>query len=185
MQLADWMRGKKHVQIKGTGIDLSFDMTDRLWISCHGDKNFPDGEIFTCPVENSVNGRVEFSYPGQYAGNTVEGVKLTFKDGKIIEASAEKGEAFLLAQLNVDEGARYLGEFAIGTNYNIQDVTGSVLFDEKIGGTIHMAVGHSITEAGGVNESSVHWDMVHNMRDGGEIWVDGELIYQNGEFTTV
>lgn len=177
-----WLADKSHVEVKGPGIDLSFNIDGRSWVSCHGDKNFPDGEIFTGPVEQSVNGHVEFSYPNFYMGQQVDGVKLRFEDGKVVEASAEKGEELLLSQLDMDEGARYLGEFAIGTNRYVQNITGSTLFDEKIGGTIHMALGHSLPETGGVNESGVHWDMVHNMRDGGEIWVDGELFYQNGEF---
>jgi aminopeptidase len=112
----------------------------------------------------------------------VNGVRLVFKEGRIVEASAQKGEDYLLSQLDMDEGARRLGEFAIGTNNGIQRFTGEVLFDEKIGGTIHMAVGKSIDETGGVNESIVHWDMVHGMRDGGEILIDGELFYRSGEF---
>ncbi len=178
----DWLADKKHVEVKGPGIDLTFDMKDRSWVSCHGDKNFPDGEIFTGPIEESVNGTVEFSYPNFYLSQQVDGIKLRFENGKVVEASAEKNEELLLTQSDVDAGARYLGEFAIGTNRYIQNVTGSTLFDEKIGGTIHMAIGHSLPETGGVNQSAVHWDMVHNMRDGGEIWVDGELFYQSGEF---
>ena len=178
----EWLAGKEQVEVKGPGIDLSFNINGRSWVSCHGDKNFPDGEIFTGPVEESVNGTVEFSYPNFYMGQQVNGVKLRFEDGKVVEASAEKGEELLLTQLDVDGGARYLGEFAIGTNRYVQNITGSTLFDEKIGGTIHMAIGHSLPETGGVNQSAVHWDMVHNMREGGEIRVDGELFYQNGEF---
>lgn len=179
---ADWLAGKNHVEVKGPGIDLSFDIQGRSWVSCHGDKNFPDGEIFTGPVEESVNGYVEFSYPNFYLSQQVDGIKLRFENGKVVEASAEKNEELLLTQLDIDKGARYLGEFAIGTNRYVQNVTGSTLFDEKIGGTIHMAIGHSLPETGGVNQSAVHWDMVHNMREGGEIWVDGELFYQSGEF---
>lgn len=180
--LVDWLADKSHAEVKGPGIDMSFDFGGRKWINCYGDMNFPDGEIFTGPIEDSVNGSVEFSYPGYYMGNRVEGVKLRFEDGVIVEASAEKGEDFLLSQLDSDEGARRLGEFAIGTNTFIQNVTGSVLFDEKIGGTVHMAVGFSIPESLGENQSSVHWDMVHNMRDGGEIIIDDELFYRSGEF---
>ncbi len=181
-KIADWLKDKKHAQIKGPGIDLSFDFGERLWVSCHGELNFPDGEIFTGPIENSVNGHVEFSYPTVYGGREVDGVKFTFKDGVVVDATATKNEEYLLSQLNLDEGARRLGEFAIGTNFFIQKFTGNTLFDEKIGGTIHMAVGRSIPQSLGVNMSQVHWDMVHGMRDGGEIYVDGELIYQSGHF---
>ena len=181
-RLAAWLDGKTHAEVRGPGIDLSFDFGGRRWVSCHGTLNFPDGEIFTGPVEDSVNGRVAFSYPSLYMGKEVSGVTLTFKDGLVVEASAEKGEDHLLAQLEVDEGARRLGEFAIGTNMGIQQYTGNTLFDEKIGGTIHMALGRSIPESGGVNESTVHWDIVHGMQDGGEIWIDGELFYRAGQF---
>jgi aminopeptidase len=182
LKLTDWLNGKQHAEIKGPGIDLSFDFQDRVWVSCHGTLNFPDGEIYTGPVEDSVNGHVEFSYPSLYMGREVSGVKLTFKDGVVTDASAEKGEDHLLAQLEVDNGARRLGEFAIGTNWGVQQYTGNTLFDEKIGGTIHMALGHSIPESKGVNQSSVHWDIVHGMQDGGEIRIDGELFYQSGKF---
>lgn len=181
-RLADWLKGKHRAEVRGPGIDLSFTFTDRAWISCHGELNFPDGEIYTCPLEDSVNGRVAFSYPSLYQGKEVRGVSLTFKDGLVVEASAEKGQDHLLSQLDLDPGARRLGEFAIGTNMGVQQYTGNTLFDEKIGGTIHMAVGNSAPYAGGQNHSSVHWDIVHGMRDGGEIRIDGELFYQNGAF---
>lgn len=177
-----WLAGKKHMEVKGPGIEMSLSFEERNWVSAHGEKNFPDGEIYTSPIVDSVNGYVEFNYPAYNLGNRVDEASLVFKDGKVIEASARAGEGFLMSQLNVDEGARYLGEFAIGTNYNIQDITGSILFDEKIGGSIHMALGRAIPECGGTNESGIHWDMVHNMRDGGEIFVDGELMYKDGEF---
>ncbi|NDJ79169.1 MAG: aminopeptidase, partial [Chloroflexi bacterium] len=138
-KLVQWMNGKKHCEVRGPGIEIDFDFTDRLWVNAHGDLNMPDGEIYTGPVEESVNGHVEFSYPTVYLNRQVSGVKLTFKDGVVVEASAEKGEDYLLAQLDLDAGARRLGEFAIGTNTGIQQVTGDTLFDEKIGGTIHMA----------------------------------------------
>jgi aminopeptidase len=181
-RLVKWLEGKHHAEIQGPGIDLAFDFNGRVWVNCWGDKNFPDGEIFTCPVEESVNGHVAFSYPTVYGGREVNGVRLTFRDGVAVEASAAKGEDYLLSQLDLDPGARRLGEFALGTNTGIQQFTGETLFDEKIGGTIHMALGKSIEEAGGVNNSVVHWDMVHAMRDGGEITIDGDLFYRNGEF---
>lgn len=182
-KLVDWLNGKKHVQVKGPGIDLSFSVEGRNWVNCWGNNNFPDGEIFTSPVDDSVNGTVAFSYPTFYTGREVSGVRLAFKDGVPIEASAEKGQDDLLQKLDLDESARRLGEFAIGTNRGIQQFTGETLFDEKIGGTIHMALGQSIAEAGGVNQSQIHWDFVHAMRDGGEITIDGELLYKNGDFT--
>lgn len=181
-RLVDWLKDKQHAEIHGPGIDLSFDFGGRLWINCDGKKNFPDGEIFTGPIEDSVNGTVAFSYPTVYGGREINGVKLTFEKGKVVDASAAKGEDYLISQLNMDEGARRLGEFAIGTNNGIQRFTGNTLFDEKIGGTIHMAIGKSIEESGGVNHSTIHWDMVHGMQDGGEIIIDGELFYRSGQF---
>jgi len=181
-RLVAWLKGKKHAEVKGPGIEMSFDFTDRPWVNCWGDKNFPDGEVFTSPIENSVNGHVEFNFPTMFGGREVNGVKFTFKDGRIVEASAAKNEDYLLTQLDIDAGARSLGEFAVGTNMGIQRFTGEVLFDEKIGGSIHMAIGHGIGESGGVNESVIHWDMVHSMKNGGEIYIDGELFYRNGDF---
>ena len=182
-RLIEWLAGKQRVEVRGPNVDLSFRLDDgRTWINCRGDKNFPDGEIFTCPLEDSVNGTIRFSYPTIYGGREVRGIALRFENGRAVDASAEHGEEFLLKQLDLDEGGRTLGEFAIGTNRGIQRFTGETLFDEKIGGTIHMALGQSIEDAGGVNKSQIHWDIVHSMRDGGEIWVDGELFYQNGDF---
>jgi aminopeptidase len=182
-RLVDWLNGKEHAEVRGPGIDLSFDFGGRVWVNCYGDKNFPDGEIFTSPVEESVNGTVAFNYPSVYGGNEVEGVRLRFENGVAVEASADKGEDYLIAQLDTDAGARRLGEFAIGTNKGVDRMTRSILFDEKIGGSIHMALGRSYEEAKGVNQSAIHWDMVHNMQDGGEIIIDGELFYKSGEFT--
>ena len=181
-QFVDWLVDKKHCEVRGPGIELSFDFEGRNWVNCHGLKNFPDGEVFTSPIEDSVNGRVAFNMPSVYGGRELNGIKLTFEDGKVVEASADKGEDYLLSQLDADEGARYLGEFAIGTNMGIQEFTREILFDEKMGGTIHMALGLGLSDAGGVNKSVVHWDMVHSMMDGGEVYIDGELFYKSGEF---
>ena len=182
MRLVAWLADKRHAEVRGPGIEMSFDFGGRSWISSHGHYNFPDGEIFTSPIEDSVNGWVAFSYPSVYGGREVSGVRLTFKDGKVVDASAQKGEAHLLAQLNADDGSRRLGEFAVGTNFGIQRFTRNTLFDEKIGGTIHMALGRGFAEAGGSNKSVVHWDMVHGMMDGGEILIDDQLYYQSGKF---
>lgn len=181
-KLVAWLKDKKRAVVSGPGIDLTFEFEGRLWISDWGDHNFPAGEIFTSPVETSVNGRVAFNFPTVYGGREINGVTLTFKDGKVVEATAAKGEDYLKSQLALDEGASLLGEFAIGTNYGIQRFTGETLFDEKIGGTVHMALGQGFTEANGVNKSQVHWDMVHDMKQGGQIEVDGTLIYQDGAF---
>lgn len=181
-RLVDWLKGKDQVTVKGPHVDLQLSIKDRTFINSDGKKNMPSGEIFTGPVEDSVNGWVRFSYPAIRGGREVEGVELTFKDGRVVEASAEKNEDFLISQLDSDEGSRYLGEFAVGTNYGIDRFTKSILFDEKIGGTIHMAVGAGYPETGSKNKSSVHWDFICDMRTDSEIRVDGELFYQNGRF---
>lgn len=181
-RLVEWLSDKSHAVIKGPGIDMSFDFQERLWVSAHGELNFPDGEIFTGPIEDSVNGWVHFNMKAIYYGREVDGIKFRFEDGVIVEASATKGEDTLFAQLDLDAGARRLGEFAIGTNFGVDRITGSILLDEKIGGTIHMAIGNSIPQTLGVNESKVHWDIVHGMQDGGKIWIDDELFYDSGKF---
>jgi aminopeptidase len=181
-RLVNWLKGKKAVQVRGKNIDLELSIEGRTFINASGKENFPDGEIFTGPVENSVNGWVRFTYPAIYQGNEVKGVELKFRDGLVVEAKSQSNESFLIATLDTDAGSRRLGEFAIGTNREIKEFTGSILFDEKMGGTVHMAVGQGYAETGSVNHSSVHWDMICDMRDGGEIVVDGELFYKNGEF---
>ncbi|MBN1679272.1 MAG: aminopeptidase [Anaerolineae bacterium] len=180
-RLITWLNGKQHVHVRGDNIDLQMSIAGRVFKNADGTENFPDGEIFTGPVEDSVNGWVRFTYPAFYEGNEVKGAELEFKDGLVINARADANEAFLIAKLDTDAGSRRLGEFAIGTNRDVQQFTGSILFDEKIGGTVHMAVGQGYAETGSVNRSSVHWDMICDMRQGGEILVDGELFYRDGE----
>src|SRR5207253_3632351 len=153
----------------------------RNFVNSDGKRNFPSGEVFTSPVEQSVEGRIAFSYPASYNGRSVQGVKLRFEGGKVVQFSAESGEDYLAAMLNVDEGARRLGEFAIGTNKNVTRITRKTLFDEKIAGTIHCALGNAYPNAGGTNKSAVHWDMVTDMKQG-RITVDGETLYENGKF---
>lgn len=170
-----------HVQSKDT--DLKLRVKGRKWVSCHGTENFPDGEIFTSPIEDTANGRIRYSFPAVYGGREVEDVRLDFKNGKVVGESAGKNQAYLTAMLNMDRGARYLGEFAIGTNYEIKRFSKSILFDEKIGGTCHLAAGASIPEAGGKNKSGLHWDMVCDLRKDAQITADGKVIYRNGRFT--
>ncbi len=181
-KMVDWLRGKKQVTVRSANCDLSLSVQDRAFINCSGDHNMPDGEIFTGPVEDSVNGWVRFTVPAIYSGRSVEDVELTFEAGKVVQARASKNEEFLLSQLDLDSGARYLGECAIGTNFGIQKFTGNILFDEKIGGTIHMALGAGYPETGSINQSGIHWDMICDMRGGGEIHVDGDLFYKDGDF---
>ncbi|WP_186430521.1 aminopeptidase [Clostridium sp. BSD9I1] len=173
---------KKELHMISEGTDIKVNIENRKWINCDGKANFPDGEIFTSPVEDGINGVITFSFPGIYAGKEIEGIVLKVEQGKVVEATAKKGEELLKELINTDEGSSFFGEVAIGTNYGIKKFTRNMLFDEKIGGTIHMALGDSMPEAGGKNRSTIHWDMLCDMRNGGKIYADGELFYENGEF---
>jgi aminopeptidase len=165
------------------GTDLKLGVKGRRWINCDGRVNFPDGEVFTGPLEDATEGVVCYSFPSVYQGREVEGIRLRFKGGRVVDASASKNEEFLIRMLDQDKGARVLGEIAIGTNYRIQRGIKHTLFDEKIGGTFHAAVGASILESGGKNMSALHWDMVCDLRHGGIIEADGKVISRNGKFT--
>ena len=182
-RLAEWVTGKEEIRLEGPGTDLVLNVAGRTFVAADGRHNMPDGEFFTGPVEDSVNGDVTFSYPAVYGGREVAGVKLPFQDGKVVDASADRNEDFLLKTLDTDEGARRLGELGIGTNYGIDRFTKEILLDEKIGGTIHLAVGMSYPETGGTNSSAVHWDMVCDLRHGGRITVDGIELQSNGRFS--
>lgn len=173
------------IRIAGLDTDLTFNVRGRKWVNCDGHKNFPDGEVFTGPVENSAEGRIRYTFPANYMGKEVENVRLAFKKGKVVEAKADKGEALLNATLDTDPGARYVGELSFGTNYSIKRFTKNTLFDEKIGGTMHIAVGASLPESGGKNKSSVHWDMVCDTRRGFTVYGDGKPIMKDGRFLTL
>jgi aminopeptidase len=181
-KICRFLNKRKKIRVVAKGTDLTMNVEGRKWINCDGKANMPDGEIFTGPIEDSVEGTVSFSFPAYYAGKEADGVSLTFKKGKVVKATATKNQDFLIAMLDSDEGARRVGEFAIGTNYSIQEFTRNTLFDEKIGGTFHMALGASIPESGGMNQSGVHWDIVNDMRSGGKIYADGKIFYKNGKF---
>ena len=181
-RLVDWLQGKSQVTVRGPDVDLRLSIAGRTFINSDGRRNMPSGEIFTGPVEESVNGWVRFGYPAIRQGRSVEGVELEFKDGRVVAARAAKNEAYLLAQLETDAGARLLGEFAIGTNDRIQRFTRNILYDEKIGGTMHVALGAGYPETGSKNESAIHWDFICDMRTDSEIHVDGELFYKDGHF---
>jgi aminopeptidase len=181
-RLSDWIQGREEVHVTGPGTDIRLGIAGRTFIPCVGDHNMPDGEFFTGPVEDSVEGEVTFHLPAVVAGREVVDVKLRFEAGKVVDASAERGEEFLISLLDTDEGSRRLGELGIGTNYGIVRGTRDVLLDEKIGGTVHMAVGASYPESGGKNESAVHTDLVCDLRRGGRIEVDGELLQEDGRF---
>jgi len=179
-KIASWLKGKDKVALKGDNIDLSMSIKGRKFIPCAGDQNFPDGEIFTSPVETSVNGWVRFKYPAIFDGQEIEDIELWFENGKVVKETAKRNQSLLTAQLNTDKGARILGEWGIGTNYNIKRFTKNMLFDEKLGGTIHLAMGLGFEEAGGGNQSGLHWDMLCDMAHS-EILVDGKLFYKNGK----
>jgi len=180
-RLVDYLNSKSKIEVRSNDTELTFSSEGRKWVNCDGTINLPDGEVFTSPVEDSMNGHVRFSYPAIFMNREVEAVELTFLNGRVVAAKANKGEAFLNKILNTDEGAKAVGEFAIGTNYNIKQFTKNTLFDEKIGGTIHIAVGASVGKTGGKNKSTIHWDMICDMHDG-EIFADGELFYKNGKW---
>ena len=181
-RLAEWMSGREEVHIQAPGTDLRLNVADRTFVAADGKHNMPDGELFTGPVEDSASGEVTFTYPAIYGGREVSGVKLRFDDGRVVDAQADRNEEFLLETLDTDEGARRLGELGIGANYGIDRFTKEILIDEKIGGTVHLAVGMSYPETGGRNDSAVHWDMVCDLRQGGRITVDGSDFQVDGKF---
>jgi aminopeptidase len=183
-RLVDFLNGKNdyHV-VAASGTDVRMSVAGHTWINCDGHENFPDGEVFTGPVIESVNGQINFSFPAVHHGRECDGVKLTFKDGKVVDASATKGQDFLFSMLDMDGGSRFLGECAIGTNYQIQRYTRNTLFDEKIGGTVHFALGAGYPETGNKNQSGLHWDMVVDLRPGGYVEIDGTKINVDGNFT--
>lgn len=193
-RVCDFLQDKRELRFRvpatdrhdGTDLTVNVDPSKSVWVNCAGQENFPDGEVFTGP--QGVDGHVNYIYPAVYNGNEVEGVRLAFKGGRVVDASARKGEAFLIEMLEQDEGAKNLGEIAIGTNYGITAFSKNTLFDEKIGGTFHAAVGAGYPESGSHNESGLHWDMVCELRErkgepGGTIEADGEVFHRNGLFT--
>ncbi len=173
----------KEIHIVGPGTDLRASLVGRRWCNSYGSHNMPDGEVFTGPVENSVNGHVRFSFPGVYLSQDIEDISLEFKNGVVVKAKATKGQDLLERLLDTDAGARRLGELAIGTNYGIKEFTKKILFDEKLGGTVHMAIGYGYAkDTGSKNKSIIHWDMIADMKKGGKIFGDGVLIYESGRF---
>jgi aminopeptidase len=181
-RIVDWLNGKDVVEIKGPNVDLTMSIKGRVFKPAAGKINMPDGEIYTGPVEESANGWVAFSYPNYGTGREISGIEFTFKDGKVVDAKAEKNLQFVIERLDTDQGARYLGELGIGFNDRVDRLTKEILFDEKMGGTIHLAIGRGYPDTGSKNESAIHWDLLCDMKDGGQIIVDGELIYESGQF---
>lgn len=172
----------KQVRITAEDTDLTFSIKGRQGIKCDGKRNMPDGEVFIAPVENSTEGYINFTYPAIYAGREVSEIYLQFHKGKVIKAEAEKGEKFLREILKTDKGSCRLGEFGIGVNYKIKQFIKQILFDEKIGGTVHFALGMAYPQGGGKNKSAIHWDMIKDLRRGGAIYIDGKCIQKNGKF---
>jgi aminopeptidase len=180
-KIVEWLDGRNQVKVQGPNVELSLSIKGRKFMNSYGTHNMPDGEVFTGPVEDSVNGWVRFTYPALYGVVLVEGVELQFTNGKVSQASATSNQDYLFQMLESDPGARYLGEFAIGLNFEIDRFTRNILFDEKIGGTFHMALGAGYPETGAKNRSSIHWDMICDMRQDAEIVIDGDLFYKNGQ----
>jgi aminopeptidase len=176
------LESKRELRVVGVDTDLTLGVAGRTWIRANGHSNFPDGEVFTGPVETSIDGTIRFSFPAIIRGRQAEDVVLRFEGGEVVEARARRGEDFLHEMLDMDDGARRVGEFAFGLNRAVTEYTGSLLLDEKIGGTVHLALGRSVPGTGGDNMSGLHWDMVCDLRRGGEVYADGELIYRDGAF---
>lgn len=181
-RLIERLAGASEVRLEAPGTDLRLRVAGRTWVNSDGRRNMPSGEVFTGPHEHSASGTITFGVPSNVQGVLVEQVRLVFEDGRVVEASAGQGQDMLDAQLASDEGARYLGELGIGTNDRIRVATQSTLFDEKIGGTVHLALGRSYPQTGGTNDSAIHWDLVCDLRSGGRILLDGEPFQENGRF---
>lgn len=182
-RIADFLTETRELRIVAKDTDLRLAIAGRQWVNADGTRNFPDGEVFSAPIEDSVNGVVTYTYPAIFGGREVDGIRLTFEHGRVVKAEAKIGDAFLNEMLDMDAGARTLGELGVGTNYNIQRFTKNMLFDEKIGGSIHLALGAGAPETGSVNVSSLHWDMLVDLRDGGEVFADGRSVMKAGKWT--
>jgi aminopeptidase len=181
-RLIERLQSARELRIEADGTDLTLSVEGRTWINSDGKRNMPSGEVFTGPLETSAEGRIRFTIPSSPRGVEVDGIELELREGRVVTARAERGDDYLKATLATDEGAARLGEIGIGTNYGIDRPVGAILFDEKIGGTVHLAVGRSYPETGGTNESAVHWDMICDLRRGGTLYADGEPIQRDGRF---
>jgi aminopeptidase len=180
--IGSFLERKSELRIVAEDTDLTLGVGGRTWMRANGKRNMPDGEVFTGPVERSANGTIRFTFPATIRGRQAEDVRLRFEGGEVVEATATRGEAFLRELIGIDDGARRVGEFAFGLNEAVGEYTGSLLLDEKIGGSVHLALGRSIPGTGGENASALHWDMVCDLRRGGEVYADGELVYRDGVF---
>lgn len=177
------IRRAEEIRVQSAGTDLRMSVRKRRWINSDGRRNMPSGEIFTGPVEDSVNGTITFDVPSSPPGLEIAGVRLVFEDGVVVQSSAERGEEHLRRMLATDAGASRVGELGIGTNFGIDRPIGAILYDEKIGGTIHLALGRSYEETGGANRSAIHWDLICDLRPGGLLTADGEVIQRDGVFS--
>ena len=184
-RVAEFLSAKEELRIVAEGTDLTLAVGGRTWIPADGHENFPDGEVFTAPHETSASGEIRFTYPAVFRGRQVDDVRLRFEQGEVVEATAARGQDFLEEMIGVDEGARRVGEFAFGLNDAIPMFTRNILFDEKIGGTVHLALGTAYPECGGTNRSALHWDMICDLRSGSEVHADGELVYREGRFLSI
>jgi aminopeptidase len=180
--LVEFMKGVRTLRIEADGTDLALSVAGRSWINSDGRRNMPSGEIFTGPVEDSAQGPLRCSFPVCRGGRELAGIALEFAGGRVVSARADEGEAYLLSMLDLDPGARRLGEIGIGLNPGIDRFTGSILYDEKIGGTVHLALGQSYPETGGTNESALHWDLIVDLRRGGRITADGRVVMEDGHW---
>jgi aminopeptidase len=181
-RLIGQLREAGELRIEADGTDLTLRVAGRTWVNSDGKRNMPSGEVFTGPHENSAEGRIRFTVRSAPAGVDVDGVELELRGGEVVGARAEVGDEYLQRALQTDDGARYLGELGIGTNFGIDRPTGTILFDEKIGGTVHLALGRSYPETGGRNASALHWDLICDLRAGGQLSADGEVVMQGGRF---
>ncbi|HEX5146049.1 MAG TPA: aminopeptidase [Conexibacter sp.] len=181
-ELVQRLAGARELRIEAPGTDLTLRVEGRTWVNSDGRRNMPSGEVFTGPLEDSANGTIRFTVPSSPRGVAVEDVELTFRDGEVVAAHAARGDEYLQRTLATDPGARRLGEIGVGTNRGIDRPIGAILFDEKIGGTVHLALGRSYPETGGVNESAVHWDLICDLRGGGRLTADGEVVQEDGRF---
>ncbi|MFL5817495.1 MAG: aminopeptidase [Conexibacter sp.] len=183
-ELIERLSGARELRIEAPGTDLTLRVEGRTWANSDGRRNMPSGEVFTGPIEDSANGTVRFTVPSSPRGVAVEDVELTFRDGEVVAARAARGDDYVQRTLSTDPGARRLGEIGIGTNRGIDRPIGAILFDEKIGGTVHLALGRSYPETGGLNESAIHWDLICDLREGGCLSADGETVQEGGAFST-
>ena len=181
-RVVEFLSPKQELRFVTEGTDITFAVGGRTWVAADGHENFPDGEVFTAPHDESTDGVIAFTYPAVFEGRQVDDVRLRFRGGEVVEATASRGEDFLREMVAVDDGARRVGELAFGLNDAVSVFTRNILFDEKIGGTMHLALGSAYPECGGTNRSALHWDMICDLRSGGEVYADGELVYRDGRF---